>query len=123
LGHFVEPRHALAQPSQAMPWLSPAKACLGSAHSQGMPWLSPAKACLGSAQIQNTICFFNHAIAAGIDEATPQGPKRLPAAGGQSDFRSYCPAPAGPFSDRGVARKARLPPTINNFKNCIQKRP
>ena len=32
------------------------------------------------------------------------------AAGGQSDFRSYCPPPAGPFSDRGVARKARLPP-------------
>jgi hypothetical protein len=50
------------------------------------------------------------APAAGIDEATPQGPKRQTAAGGQSDFRSYCPPPAGPFSDRGVARKARLPP-------------
>jgi hypothetical protein len=50
------------------------------------------------------------APAAGIDEATPQGPKRQTAAGGQSDFRSYCPPPAGPFSDRGVARKARSPP-------------
>ena len=48
--------------------------------------------------------------AAGIDEATPQGPKRLPALVWQSDFRSYCQAMAGPFSDCGVARKARLPP-------------
>jgi hypothetical protein len=41
--------------------------------------------------------------------SAPTG-KRQTAAGGQSDFRSYCPPPAGPFSDRGVARKARLPP-------------
>jgi hypothetical protein len=36
--------------------------------------------------------------AAGIDEATPQGPKRLPALAGQSDLGSYCRARAGPFS-------------------------
>ena len=36
--------------------------------------------------------------AAGIDEATPQGPKRLPALVRQSDLGSYCRARAGPFS-------------------------
>ena len=48
--------------------------------------------------------------AAGIDEATPQGPKRQPAPAWQSDLGSYCRAGAGPFSVRGVARKAQLPP-------------
>jgi len=48
--------------------------------------------------------------AAGIDATTPQRPKRLPALAGQSDARSSCRAWAGPFSDCGVVRKARLPP-------------
>ena len=51
--------------------------------------------------------------AAGIDEATPQGPNRQPALDRQSDARSYCRAWAGPVLGRGVAQKARLPPKIN----------
>ena len=51
--------------------------------------------------------------AAGIDEATPQGSKRQPAQGRQSDARSYCRPWAGPFSICGVAQKARLPPPKN----------
>jgi len=35
--------------------------------------------------------------AAGIDEATPQGAKRLPALAWRSDVRSYRRASAGPF--------------------------
>ena len=57
--------------------------------------------------------------AAGIDEATPQGPKRKPPMARQSDVRSYCRALGGPFSDRGVARKARLPPYINPYSSKV----
>jgi hypothetical protein len=35
--------------------------------------------------------------AAGIDAATPQGPKRLPVLARQSDARSYCRACTGPL--------------------------
>jgi len=48
--------------------------------------------------------------AAGIDEATPQMPKRLTAKDRQSDARSSCRALAVPISACGVARKARTPP-------------
>jgi len=55
-------------------------------------------------------------VAAGIELATPQAPKRQPALDRQSDARSYCRARAGPVSVRGVAAKARPPPKINNLK-------
>jgi len=55
-------------------------------------------------------------LAAGIDEATPQMPKRLAAFTRQSDARSYCRVKADPFSACGVARKARLPPLYNSLK-------
>ena len=59
--------------------------------------------------------------AAGIDEASPIGAGWQAAAAGRSDLGSYLPATAAPTLHRGLARKARPPPSKKNHIRVHKK--